>query len=499
MSTRPKEESPENELIRIRREKRDAISGRGENPYPNDFSPENTAREILEKYNEITGDELSNLKGTFTIAGRLMSKRDFGKASFAHIQDGTGRIQIFFQKDILGEGFKEIKDYDIGDIIGVSGGLFRTKTDELTIKVEEARLLVKGLRPLPEKWHGLVDVETRYRRRYLDLLVNPGVREVFETRGRIISAVRSFFLERGFFEVETPMLHEIVGGATARPFATHHNTLDMKLYLRIAPELYLKRLLVGGMDKVFEINKNFRNEGISTQHNPEFTMLEFYQAFSTYQDFMELTEELFVSTAEKIIGSNILSYQGKEMDLTPPWERIDLYEAVIKYGGISEKDISDDGRIRDLAKRLEIETEDEWGHGKVLLEIFEKTTEENLVGPVFITKYPTEVSPLSRTSDDDPNYTDRFELFISSMEIANAFSELNDPDDQRARFIRQLDMGDFGEGVRAYDKDYVMALEYGMPPAAGEGVGIDRMVMLFTDSRSIRDVILFPQLKGKEE
>ena len=499
MSTRPKEESPEKELIRIRREKRDAVKGRGENPYPNDFSPENTAREIFEKYNEITGDELSNLKDTFSIAGRLMSKRDFGKASFAHIQDGTGRIQVFFQKDVLEEGFKEIKDYDIGDIIGVSGNIFRTKTDELTIKVDESRLLVKGLRPLPEKWHGLVDVETRYRRRYLDLLVNPGVRKVFETRGRIISALRSFFLERDFFEVETPMLHEIVGGATARPFATHHNTLDMDLYLRIAPELYLKRLLVGGMDKVFEINKNFRNEGISTQHNPEFTMLEFYQAYRTYKDFMEFTEELFVSTAEKIIGNSVFSYQGKEINLTPPWERIELFEATIKYGKIPEKNISNEGRMRDLAKKLEIEIEDDWGPGKVLVEIFEKTTEENLIGPVFITKYPTEVSPLSRTSDDDPDYTDRFELFISAMEIANAFSELNDPDDQKVRFQRQLDMGDFGEGVRAYDKDYVMALEYGMPPAAGEGVGIDRMVMLFTDSRSIRDVILFPQLKGKEE
>jgi lysyl-tRNA synthetase class 2 len=428
-----------------------------------------------------------------------MARRDFGKASFAHLQDGSGKIQVFFQQKTLGEAFSGCKDLDIGDIVGVTGGLFRTKTGELTIDVSEFRLLTKGLRPLPEKWHGLVDVETRYRRRYLDLLVNPEVRRVFETRGEMVHAVRTFFLERGFIEVETPMLHQIVGGAAARPFTTHHNTLDMDLYLRIAPELYLKRLLVGGMDKVFEINKNFRNEGISTQHNPEFTMLEFYESYATYEDFMELTEELFGEVAGKVLGTHRIVYQGTEIDLSPPWERISLREATMKYSGISENVLSSEGKMRDLAKKLEIDEKESWGEGKLLMEIFEKCAEANLIGPVFITQYPTEVSPLSRLSESNPDVVDRFELFIVGVEIANAFSELNDPEDQMLRFQRQLEMGDFGEGIREYDRDYIRALEYGMPPAAGEGIGIDRMAMLFTDSPSIRDVILFPQLREKEK
>lgn len=494
-----KTERVEEELVRVRREKRDAIREAGENPYPNDFKPEDTAGEIIEKLGEKTKEELEKVKDTFKIAGRLVSKRDFGKASFAHIQDATGKIQLFFQKDTLGEGFKAIKKYDIGDIIGVKGAPFRTKTDELTIEVAESRLLVKGLRPLPEKWHGLTDIETRYRRRYVDLLVNPEVRGVFETRSRLINAVRSFFMERDYIEVETPMLHQVVGGATAEPFVTHHKTLHMDLFLRIAPELYLKRLLVGGMDKVFEINKNFRNEGISTQHNPEFTMLEFYEAYATFDDMMRITEELFCEAAEQIIGKKAITYQGREIDFTPPWEKVSVFDATIKYGKVDGAVLEDEAKMRKFATDIGIEVDKKWGSGKLLCEIFEKTAEDKLMGPVFVTDYPAEVSPLSRPFDDNPDFVERFELFISGMEIANGFSELNDPDDQRERFKRQLEMGDFGKGVREYDKDYIMALEYGMPPAGGEGVGIDRMTMLLTDSPSIRDVILFPQLREKEE
>lgn len=505
MSVESKQKATENrsesELIRVRREKRDAIKEKGQAPYPNDFIPKDAVHKIIEDFGRMAGDELEGLDGTFAIAGRLMSKRDFGKASFAHIKDGLAtdsKLQLFFQKERLGDDFKETKKYDVGDIIGVSGNLFRTKTDELTLNVSESRLLVKGLRPLPEKWHGLTDVETRYRRRYVDLLINPDVRRVFETRGKLIHSVRSFFIERGYIEVETPMLHQVVGGATAEPFITHHKTLHMDLYLRIAPELYLKRLLVGGMDRVFEINKNFRNEGISTQHNPEFTMLEFYQAYATFDEMMDITEGLFLSVANSIKGGPRITYQGEEIDLTPPWERMTLFDATVKYGGIDEEVLKDESKMRGLLKEMDAPVEDSWGWGKLLVEIFEKTAEEKLKGPIFITRYPTEVSPLSRPANDDPDFVDRFELFIARMEMANAFSELNDPEDQEKRFKRQLETGDFGEGVREYDIDYIESLEYGMPPAAGEGVGIDRMAMLFTDSPSIRDVILFPQLREKK-
>jgi lysyl-tRNA synthetase, class II len=491
-------ERTETELIRIRRDKRDAIREAGGNPYPNDFRPENTAGEIVESFGDMSKEELENINDSFKLAGRLILKRDFGKASFAHIQDATGKIQVFFQKDTMGEAFKAVKKYDVGDIIGVVGTPFRTKTDELTISVTESRLLVKGLRPLPEKWHGLTDVETRYRRRYIDLLVNPDVRKVFEKRSRLVNAVRAFFMDKDYIEVETPMLHQVVGGATAEPFVTHHKTLHMDLFLRIAPELYLKRLLVGGMDKVFEINKNFRNEGISTQHNPEFTMLEFYRAFATFNDLMQITEELFCKVAEEIAGGVKIVYQENEIDFTPPWERISVFDATIKYGGVDEAVLKDEAKMREFAKGLEIPVEKKWGWGKLLIEIFEKTAEDKLKGPVFITDYPSEVSPLSRPFDDNPDFVERFELFIAGMEIANGFSELNDPDEQKIRFERQLEMGEFGEGVREYDRDYIMALEYGMPPAAGEGIGIDRMAMIFTDSPSIREVILFPQLKEKE-
>jgi lysyl-tRNA synthetase class 2 len=491
-------QAPEQELIRVRREKRDAIAASGKNPYPNDFRPTTTAREVADRYADKTREQLEGNTDALAVAGRLIAKRDFGKSSFAHILDSTGKVQLFFQASALADSYDETKTYDIGDIIGVVGTPFRTKTGELTVNVTATRLLTKGLRPLPEKWHGLSDVETRYRRRYVDLIVNPHVKEVFMTRSRLIAAVRAFFIEKGFVEVDTPMLHQVVGGAAARPFVTHHNTLDMDLFLRIAPELYLKRLVVGGMDKVFEINKNFRNEGISTHHNPEFTMLEFYEAYRTYEDLMTLTEELFSQAAKKVLGKTTLTYQGAEIDLAPPWERIELSEAVVKYGGIEKEVIADEKRMRESLKKLGVEPEKGWGRGKLLLELFEKTAEDKLTGPVFVTSYPTEVSPLSRPSDDRPGFTDRFELYIAGMEIANAFSELNDPDDQERRFLHQLEADDFGEGVREYDRDYIRALEYGLPPAAGEGIGIDRMVMIFTDSASIRDVILFPQMREKE-
>jgi len=491
-------ESYESDLIQIRKEKRDEIAAAGRMVYPNDFRPGNTARQVIDECGDLSKDELEETPRAYSLAGRIMSKRDFGKAAFAHIEDDAHRIQVFFQKDRLGEVFADTKKLDIGDIIAVEGEAFRTKTDELTINVRTVRLLVKGLRPLPEKWHGLTDVETRYRRRYVDLMVNPDVRTVFETRSRVITAVRTFFTDRGFIEVETPMLHQIVGGATARPFITHHNTLDMDLFLRIAPELYLKRLLVGGMNRVFEINKNFRNEGISTQHNPEFTMLEFYQAYAAYDDLMSLTEELFASVAREVTGSETVEYQGKTLDFSPPWERITMYDATIKYGGIDEAILADEKEMRAKLTALGVEPDPKWGWGKLLVELFEKTAEDNLVGPVFITRFPTEVSPLSRLCDDDPAFVDRFEMYLSTMEVANGFSELNDPEDQEARFIKQLEDGDFGEGVREYDRDYIRALEYGMPPAAGEGIGIDRMIMIFTDSPSIRDVILFPQLREKD-
>jgi lysyl-tRNA synthetase class 2 len=498
VSERDGAQAPEQELIRIRREKRDAIAAAGKNPYPNDFRPTTTAREIADRYVDKTREQLEANTDALAVAGRLIGKRDFGKSSFAHILDGTGKLQVFFQASALGEGYDETRRYDIGDIIGVTGTPFRTKTGELTVNATGARLLTKGLRPLPEKWHGLSDVETRYRRRYVDLIVNPHVKEVFLTRSRVIAAVRAFFIEKGFIEVDTPMLHQVVGGAAARPFVTHHNTLDMDLFLRIAPELYLKRLVVGGLDRVFEINKNFRNEGISTHHNPEFTMLEFYEAYKTYEDCIKLTEELFSSVATKVMGKTTVTYQGIEIDLAPPWERIEVFDAVVKYGGIDKEVLADEAQMRERLKSLGVEPETSWGYGKLLLELFEKTAEDKLTGPVFVTSYPTEVSPLSRPSDDRPGFTDRFELYMAGMEIANAFSELNDPDDQERRFIHQIEADDFGEGVREYDHDYIRALEYGLPPAAGEGIGIDRMVMIFTDSASIRDVILFPQMREKE-
>jgi len=401
------------------------------------------------------------------------------------------------RKDRLGEeGFALFQSLDVGDLVGVWGHLFRTKTKELTLEAQGLRLLTKCLRPLPEKWHGLADVEARYRQRYLDLMVNPEVREVFEKRSRIVRLLRRFFEERDFLEVETPMMQAIPGGAAARPFTTHHNTLDMDLYLRVAPELFLKRLLVGGFERVFELNRNFRNEGISVRHNPEFTMLEFYQAYATFEDLIRLTEELFVAIATEVIGSMTLSYGGETIDLTPPWRRLTIREAVTTHGGAEQSDVASVAGLQSFAKKKGLAVDLNAPYGNLLVEVFEEVAEAKLMQPTFVTGYPLEVSPLARKNDQDPALVDRFELYIGGRELANAFSELNDPADQRQRFLEQTEKRNAGDDTaNPIDDDYVRALEYGMPPAAGEGIGIDRLVMFFTDSPSIRDVILFPLLR----
>ena len=488
----------ESELIKGRREKVKAIRDRGVNPYSNKFSVNTTSFELKKDYGELSAEELKKVSNKWSLAGRIISKRVFGKASFFHIQDRKGKIQAYIQKEEVGdEEYKFFKTLDIGDIVGIEGTLFKTKTGELTINVLSLTLLTKSILPLPEKWHGLRDVELRYRQRYVDLIVNPSVKEVFIKRTRIIQLIREFFNDRDFLEVETPMMHPIPGGATARPFKTYHNTLHIDLYLRIAPELYLKRLVVGGLERVYEINRNFRNEGISVQHNPEFTMLEFYQSYSTYEDLMELTEELFAYIAKNLMGKLKFNYQGKEIDLSPPWKRYKVVDALKDIGGVESEIIMDRNKAFDYAKKLDIEVDNSMGKGKILMEIFEKVVEEKLIQPTFITMYPTEVSPLSKRNDEDPDVVDRFELFIAGREIANGFSELTDPEDQKARFLKQLKDKEIEE-VGKIDEDFIRALEYGMPPTAGEGIGIDRMVMLFTDSPSIRDVIFFPQLRPEK-
>jgi lysyl-tRNA synthetase class 2 len=408
-----------------------------------------------------------------------------------------GRIQAYIQKNAVGDqAFQFFKTFDIGDFIGLEGKVFRTKTGELTIQVETFRLLVKSLRPLPEKWHGLTDIEARYRQRYLDLMANPKVKEIFLTRIRAIQRIRDFFTQRGFVEVETPMLHPIPGGATAKPFKTFHNALDMELYMRVAPELFLKRLVIGGFERIFEINRCFRNEGISTQHNPEFTMLEFYQSYATYQDMMETTEELLSSMVIEIHGKPSLTYQGREIDFTPPWRRIRFKEAVLEYGKFDPAILKEPSKAVEAAKGLGLELKKGTSHGRVLADLFKEVVERHLLQPTFITHYPTEVSPLSRRNGDDPTVVDRFELFIAGREIANGFSELNDPLDQRERFVQQLkERGDEADFYLRLDEDFLRALEFGMPPTAGEGIGIDRWVMLLTDSPSIREVIFFPLLR----
>ena len=473
----------------------------GINPYSNRFKPKHFIQQILDDYEKYSSEELEEESPVFSIAGRLMALRSFGKSVFSHIQDASGKLQLYFRKDILDkDSFWIVKKLDIGDIIGLEGPGFRTKTGEFTILVKHVCLLTKCLRPLPEKYHGLKNVETRYRQRYVDLVVNKEVQTIFLTRSKIIQCVRNFFTERGFLEVETPMMQTIPGGATAKPFKTYHNALGMELFLRIAPELYLKRLLVGGFEKVFEINRNFRNEGISIQHNPEFTMLEFYQAYATYIDLMELTETLFQNVAEETTGKTEIGYQGNVISLSSPWKRFTLSEALVAIGEQDPNITKNENLAREVAKELGLSVDKYEGHGKLLTKIFDLTVEPKLIEPTFITQYPIEVSPLSRRNEQDPSVTDRFELFIAGREMANAFSELNDPIDQKERFLKQVEARQAGdEEAHLMDEDFIRALEYGMPPAAGEGIGIDRMVMLLTDSPSIREVILFPLLRPEKK
>ncbi len=489
------------ELFSQRRKKFEEWKEEGFSPYPNTFRPSHSIGEILTHYGSRSEEDLKSLEERFALTGRLMRLSNFGKAAFGHLQDRAGRIQGYFRRDYMDpRSFQVFSCLDIGDIIGVRGKLFRTRTGELTLMVEGLELLAKSFRPLPEKWHGLTDQETRYRQRYLDLLVNPHSREIFITRSRAVDFLRRFLTQRGFLEVETPMMQPIPGGATARPFKTHHNTLDLDLYLRVAPELYLKRLLVGGFERVFEINRNFRNEGISTQHNPEFTMLEFYQAYATYEDLIELTETMFSTLVQELKGGMSLEYQGTRIDFTPPWKRITLREGLRAYGELKEEDLEDPGRVYAYGKRLGMDLKGDEPLGRVMVDLFEKVTEPYLIQPTFVTQYPIEDSPLARRNDQNPTVVDRFELYIFGREIANAFSELNDPQDQRARFLEQAKAkARDEESTGLVDEDYVRALEYGMPPAAGEGIGVDRLVMLLTDSPSIRDVILFPQMRPEKE
>ncbi|MGE0157491.1 MAG: lysine--tRNA ligase [Geobacter sp.] len=483
------------ELLLQRRRKVNALWTAGINPYPNDFKPAHTAADVVEQYGSVEQIDAPDVE--FVLAGRIIARRSFGKAAFIQIQDRSGRIQVYVRKDDLSEeAFAQFESFDIGDIIGVAGFPFRTQKGELSIHVRMVRLLVKSLLPLPEKFHGLTDVETRYRQRYVDLIVNPEVREIFIKRSRIVNLIRQFMTSRDFLEVETPMMQPIPGGATARPFVTHHNALDMELFLRIAPELYLKRLVVGGFERVFEINRNFRNEGISVRHNPEFTMMEFYQAYATYEDLMDFTEELFCHVAQEVLGTLDFSYQDLAISFQRPWRRLTVKEAILEYGDIEQKQLEDRDLALAYARSIGLDLPDEIGYGKLIMEIFEEVAEHKLIQPTFVTAYPTEVSPLSRKNDHDPYIVDRFELMIGGREIANAFSELNDPVDQKERFLAQVAEKDKGDEEAHYmDEDYVRALEYGLPPTAGEGIGIDRLVMLLTDSASIRDVILFPQLR----
>jgi lysyl-tRNA synthetase class 2 len=485
-------------IVAHRLEKLNQLRDQGIEPFFNRFKPTHTLAQILAEYGNLTGEELEHLPHTFLLAGRLMLMREFGKAAFCHFQDGSSRLQAYVQKQVVGEDrFRLFKRLDLGDIVGLSGRLFRTKTGELTLAVQDFVLLTKSLLPLPEKYHGLTDVERRYRQRYLDLIVNPSVWQVFIQRAAIIRLIREFLDARGFLEVETPMMQPIPGGATAKPFETFHQALDTKLYLRIAPELYLKRLIVGGFDRVYEINRNFRNEGLSTLHNPEFTMLEFYQAYATYEDLMELTEALITHVARTLLGTLEVLYQGQAIDLTPPWRRLDLREALTEIGGIPAEVVRDPEALVRRAREEGVVLRSGEGYGRALTKLFDLHVEGNLIQPTFVVGYPTETSPLSRKNDANPEVVDRFELFIAGREMANAFSELNDPLDQRQRFERQLAAHQAGddETPHAVDEDFLTALEYGMPPTAGEGIGIDRLVMLLTDSPSIRDVILFPLLR----
>ncbi|MCX7555452.1 lysine--tRNA ligase [Xanthomonadaceae bacterium JHOS43] len=489
----------ENKLIAERREKLRALQAKGV-AFPNDFRRHDYAGDLQAEFADAgrwDAEALEGLGRMVWMAGRLMAKRVMGKASFVQLQDESGRIQLFLQANALGDTYEAFKAWDIGDIIGVTGHLTRTKTGELSIKASALQLLVKSLRPLPDKWHGLSDVEQRYRQRYVDLIVSPEARDVFVKRSKIVRAIRNWLDARRFLEVETPMMQIIPGGASARPFVTHHNALDLDLYLRVAPELYLKRLVVGGLERVYEINRNFRNEGVSTRHNPEFTMLELYEAYATYNEIMDLTENLIRDTASEVLGTTQLEWDGARIDVGPTFRRWRMDEAVRHHNPeISVADCTDRGALLRHCERLKIKVKPTWGWGKLLLEIFEATVEHTLIQPTFITMHPVEVSPLARESDAEPGYTDRFELFINGKEIANGFSELNDSEDQAARFRAQVEAKEGGDDeAMHFDADYIRALEYGMAPTGGLGVGIDRLVMLLTGSASIRDVLLFPYMR----
>jgi lysyl-tRNA synthetase, class II len=489
--------SEDNHLLAERRAKL-AEWRQGGHAYPNDFRRENVAGRLDELYGAKEREELETLSIAVKVAGRVMLKRVMGKASFVTIQDLSGRIQLYVNRDGVGEErYGEFKRWDLGDIVGAVGTLMKTKTGELTVHCSEIRLLAKALRPLPEKFHGLSDVEQKYRQRYLDLITNEETRFTFVARSRIIASIRNYMTEHGFLEVETPMMHPIPGGASAKPFTTHHNALDMQLYLRIAPELYLKRLVVGGFEKVFEINRNFRNEGLSPRHNPEFTMMEFYEAYADYRSLMNFTEGLIRQAAREALGTESFAYQGRTLDLSKPFRRMTTVEAIhYHHPGYSLTNLGDAGWLRQKLGDLKVEVKPNAGLGTLQMQLFEETTEAELWEPTFIIDYPTEVSPLARRSDSNPDITERFELYIVGREIANAFSELNDPEDQAARFLEQAKAKDAGdEEAMYYDADYVRALEYGLPPTGGCGIGIDRLVMLLTDSASIRDVILFPQMR----
>ena len=490
----------DSDLLKVRKDKIEALTASGVEAYPNDAKVTHLSAELHAAFGQMDNEALEKVTERFAIAGRVMAIRNFGKGAFVAIQDRKGRIQAFIRKDRLGdELFALFKTIDVGDIVHLAGRVIKTRTGELTVEAEGLRLLTKCLRPLPEKWHGLTDVEIRYRQRYLDLVVNPKVKDVFEARSRIIRFIRTFLHDRDFLEVETPMMQPMAGGAMAKPFKTHHNALGQDLYLRIAPELYLKRLVVGGMERVFELNRNFRNEGVSTLHNPEFTMIEFYMAYATYEDLMTLTEEMITSLVRDLFGTLKIAYQGTELDFTPPWRRVSVREALVRYAGLDPASLEDrDKALREAAKRGLL-FEDREPLGKILMAIFDETVEEKLIQPTFVTGYPLEVSPLSRKNTQNPEIVDRFELYVHGREIANAFSELNDPADQKNRFLMQLEQREAGdEEAHGMDEDYIRALEYGMPPTAGEGIGIDRLVMLLTDSPSIRDVILFPHLRRRE-
>jgi len=487
----------ENSLIAQRRAKLDALRAEG-NAFPNDFRRNAIAGELHAEYDDKENDTLEAGPVRVKVAGRMMAKRVMGKASFIQLQDMSGRIQLFLQRDTLPDGvYQAFKGWDVGDIIGAEGALFKTKTGELSVRTESIFMLTKSLRPLPEKFHGLADMEIRYRQRYVDLIMNDVSRKTFRMRSHIVQYIREYLNKLDYLEVETPMMQAIPGGATARPFSTFHNALDMDLFLRIAPELYLKRLVVGGYEKVYEINRNFRNEGLSTRHNPEFTMLEFYQAYADFHDLMDLTEDLLRGMAKDLHGTTTIEYQGSQYDFGRPFQRISVRDSILQFNpDLTADDIDDLESARAVAGKLNLPVKDSYGLGKIQIEIFEKTVEGRLDDPTFITAYPTEVSPLARRNDNDPFVTDRFEFFVGGREIANGFSELNDAEDQAERFRQQVVDKDAGDlEAMHYDADYIRALEHGMPPTAGEGIGIDRLVMLFTDSPSIRDVLLFPHMR----